>query len=116
MPANAQITREAAQAVKFGTFSTVQVECVSILCITVVRQEIRIASTVCINASRFVAKGLILKLVSKYAIDVNYSTVLACERCDIRTSICTSISKYTYVCECRKGYLKTKQGECIGKF
>ncbi|KAI6189526.1 Nidogen-2 [Aphelenchoides bicaudatus] len=38
---------------------------------------------------------------------------IACERCDIRTSICTAISKYSYVCECRKGYLKTEQGECI---
>ncbi|VDN06238.1 unnamed protein product [Thelazia callipaeda] len=38
---------------------------------------------------------------------------IACDRCDIRTSICVAHSKYNYSCECREGYSKNVFGDCL---
>lgn len=40
--------------------------------------------------------------------------ILACERCDLRTSYCKSHSKFNYSCECRDGFKKDLYGECNG--
>ncbi|EJW86277.1 hypothetical protein WUBG_02814 [Wuchereria bancrofti] len=37
----------------------------------------------------------------------------ACDRCDVRTSICIIHSKYNYACECREGFAKNAGGECV---
>uniref|UniRef100_A0A1I8EDG2 EGF-like domain-containing protein n=1 Tax=Wuchereria bancrofti TaxID=6293 RepID=A0A1I8EDG2_WUCBA len=38
---------------------------------------------------------------------------VACDRCDVRTSICIIHSKYNYACECREGFAKNAGGECV---
>ncbi|CAD5226145.1 unnamed protein product [Bursaphelenchus okinawaensis] len=38
---------------------------------------------------------------------------IACERCDVRTSFCQAVNKYKYTCECREGYIKASNGDCI---
>ncbi|CAJ0926784.1 unnamed protein product, partial [Mesorhabditis belari] len=41
------------------------------------------------------------------------SPQIACDHCDLRTSYCKGNSKYNYTCECRTGFQRNTQGECI---
>uniref|UniRef100_A0A915PFK1 EGF-like domain-containing protein n=1 Tax=Setaria digitata TaxID=48799 RepID=A0A915PFK1_9BILA len=38
---------------------------------------------------------------------------IACDRCDIRTSVCTMHSKYNYTCDCREGFSRNVFDECV---